>query len=217
MKKRLFLWFLIPALLLCGCRATDGLRTEPPAADEEILAAVRDLLPRAEEINRLFFFDGIPAEEGGLVDGAYTEVSRAFLAEWGFVDLASVRARVRAVYSEGATRDLFELAVDFSTEGGVRPAYLRDLTEKRDGRDVFVCLMVSDAGLHETFDTVVYDLLSITILQKSAGTARVSLSAVVTDADGHSQQRTRTLGLCRESDGWKLDTLSVMKYFEAPQ
>lgn len=189
------------ALLSCG---------EPE--DEFLLTRVRELLPEAVKMDALLYIDGVPTV-GESSEYGYLQADAEALAALGFSTVADIKASLREIWTENyCVRQ--ETSALFSAVSGATStqsyAYLIDEYTK-DG--AFVGVKVLATGLPLPMDRVTYDLSSLTVTWKSRKSAKFSIAATVTNADGETQTRTGSLTLSEDTDGvWRLDAGTTMKY-----
>ncbi len=217
MKK--YLCLLLLCALLCTLFGCGG---EPLPEDGVLLREGEALLKKALVFNRLFFEEGIPQKEGGFTDGSYTEADAEALSALGLQKLSDIKAYMKTVYSDAATADFIRYAIDKRTDGTilVKPAYCYDhykVNEEDPDDRIFLCLMVSNEGLHQQTDPFVYDYSTLEVVQekKQATSATLTVSATITDREtGQVQTRTVSFRLVLEEDGWRLDNLTCLSYRE---
>lgn len=190
--------------------------------DSLLTQEAKVLLEKSLVFNQLFFEQGIPQKADGLVDGDYREADSTALSALGFAKLSDIKAYMHTVFSDAATADFFRYAVDKRTNGTVllKPAYCYDYykTNEQNPEDkVFVCLMVSNQGVHQQTDPFTYDFSTLEVVKdkKEATSATLKITATITDSEtGAVQTRQVTFRLVLEEEGWQLDNLTCLSYKE---
>lgn len=189
------------ALLSCG---------EPE--DAFLLTRVRELLPEAVRMDALLYIDGVPTV-GAASEYGYLQADAEALAALGFSSVADIKAKLREIWTENYCVRQETSAIFSAVSGAVGSqsyAYLIDETTK-DG--AFVGVKVLAAGLPLPMDRVTYDMDSLAVTWKSRKSAKFSITATVTNADGETQTRTGSLTLSEDTDGvWRLDAGTTMKF-----
>lgn len=205
MMKRIVTLLLLLSLLGAGILTFSGCEKDLPS-EELLKAAVGQLIPGSEVINRILFEEDFPTAEHGVTNGPYREADLSFLQPYDLSSLDDIRKYAEKVYSAGAVAQLFRAAVDPQTDaaGGLtRPTYLYDSNGM---------LMVSDEGRHVRCDKASYDLSTLSVLTREKTRATLSVTATVTNEDGLTQTRQKRLTLVLENGGWRLDNLTCLTY-----
>ena len=190
--------------------------------DSVLIAEAEVLLKKSLVFNQLFFEQGISQKADGLVDGDYKEADTAALSALGFVKLSDIKASMHTVFSDAATEDFFRYAVDKRTNGTtlLKPAYCYDYyktNEQNPDDKVFMCIMVSNQGVHQQTDPFTYDYSTLEVVKdkKEATSATLKIIATITDSEtGMVQTRQVTFRLVLEEEGWQLDNLTCLSYKE---
>ena len=181
--------------------------------DDFLLSRARELLPQAQEMDDLLFISGVPQKTGSEAENGYYPADMDALAAFGFSTVADIKARVREIWT-ARYADGFEKSAVFSAvvgSAGIESlAYLVDTYDK-DGN--LTGVRVSAAGIPTQMDRVLYHTDTLQVTWKSKKTARLTVSATVTNGEGDTQDRERELTLALDSDGvWRFDASTYMKY-----
>ncbi len=190
----LLLLLLVILSLLVGCGGA-------APTDEEIKAAARELIGASVLPNAVFLGDGIPAEEWAF-DG-YRYADEDWMREHSLFTVEALIAAAEAVYTGEVVAMLTRYASLDSQE---------ELPHYRN-RTVEEGLLVLDArqpmlrGLSFEYGTD-----GMTVEEKSADRAVVSLSVRVWREGEEAQEKTLRLPLIRTDDGWRLDKLTCVAY-----
>lgn len=197
----LLLLSIATSLFACTKKQKDIVHSEA-----DILAAAEERITESVLWNRIFFIEGLPVLEGGRASGVYREVDPAYLEALGMSSVSDIIDYGKTVYST-SMMTLFEETLFSSIKneiGGVSTsAVCFDYTEKIDGQDRFLCVMVDPeqsprfgaSELEYLYDTmkVEYNL---------NGRAIVSLSVKKVGSD---ETRLIRVNLLLENEVWFLD------------
>ena len=189
----LLLLLMLPSLLV-GCGG-------PAPTDEEIKQTASRLIAGSLLPNTVFLGDGIPAEEWAF-DG-YRYADEDWMQEYSMRTVEALTAAAEAVYTDAVVAMLTRYACFDSTEE--MPHYRNRTVEEG--------LLVLDArtGLFEGL-VFNYKTEDMTVEQRSATGALVSLTVEVSRAPGETREKSLHLPLVRTEDGWRLDKLTYVAY-----
>ena len=199
----------LTALFSCGKRYEDG----------EIVAAAKDLIERSEEINKIYFGDGIPlADEEDYAD-LFPWLSPSVPSEdeeddmtyymvkpdCGYSSTDDVKKATLSVFTEDYSAILFENAFSGVTvvvgEGDQAERQLVSLARYIDSEEGYLAGRVPSEEEKLPLGRV-YDLSSVSVVFQRGTEARVKVSS--TSADGETEEIELTLIMT--ADGWRLDT-----------
>lgn len=188
---RIFVAILAAAIVIsaAGC-------SEEPADEGEVLAAAKELIPAAVEVNRIFFWEGLPHVEPekddsvDIGDAEYLELTEDYM----FLHESDLMVKAKAVYTKAFCEDIEEVAftgVAASEDKALFARYIVEMGIMKINRKL------SEEGLPERLP--VMDTLKTVELEHDS--AKVSLDFT---CEGKTENQTVTLKL--EKDGWRLDT-----------
>lgn len=222
MKKFLsLLCVVLAAFLLTSC---GGEKIIDRSYDEkEVSDAARSLIAASATLNEIFYGTGIPASdaEDAIEYGSYKEADAAYLAEVGFESLSQLEEMTRAVFSEGQSDWMIDGKLDrVLDEDGNIIGYARyyEREEKKIDAQTGATVQrtVIFVNTSPTFvmvdGEVYYDLDSLRVDRSRGEHVIVSLSVRVTDEAGEDHTVRRSYRLLEESDGWRLDSPTYIKY-----
>ena len=186
---------------------------EPSTEEKEIMReAFVELLEKSKEVNELIFGEGIIPKENGVKLGAYTEADPDSLDFFGVSDIASVKARVKEVYSIAICSWIENTVLSSSkdSETGTVLTYARYYKGKTDPaneeeKEIFFVY----ADYKATVGKVSYS--DISLLECTKTSAKFALTITVT-YEGESKSFSDTLTMCKEEDAWRLDAPSYATY-----
>ncbi len=187
------LLLVIPSLLVgCGGAAP---------TDEEIKALASDLIADSLFPNETFLGDGIPVGEHAFDDYWYADED--WMREHDTYTVEALVAAAEAVYSP----EVAEMLTRFAALGSQEelPHYRNRTVE--EGLLVLKTHPAMFRGLSFEYGTD-----GMTVEEKSADRAVVSLSVLVRREGKEAQEKTLRLPLVRGEDGWRLDKLTYVAY-----
>ena len=192
-KIRIFSLLAAIAVVLFASLAS--CKKPEPADEGEVVAAAKELLTAAVEVNRVFFGEGLPMGErvAPSVDIGYAEYvpldeEHIGMSQSDIMDIA------RPVYAESYCEDIEKIVfegVKVTDEEALFPRYVEEKGEMK------ICYLLSVEGLPERVPLV--DTLNV--LSVGHDTAELSVDTV---CEGKKENITVTLVL--EKNGWRLNT-----------
>ena len=208
MKKIVSLIILVATVLTlssCGDRKYD---------EEEVYKAAVELLPKSEMLNEIFWGKGIPHfEDTSTSNGYYFEAAYSALKEYGFSTIAELEALTRATFSSEYSDNIIKTCTSsISDESGVQilARYYQKYTDEKMTEPE--CIMVYTKAEPLLVDSVKYNYDSIKVSHSKKKTVYVTVDCLITTDSGKTQEKTLTIGLIEEADGWRIDTPSYARY-----
>ena len=215
MKKAVALTALLLSALVSVSLFSCGKKYE----DGEIIAAAKELIPASEEINRIYFGDGIPfADEDDYADlfppfspPPPDEESGDDLTYYmvkpdcGYSSIEDVKKATLRVFTEDYSEILFENAFSGVTvvvgEGDQAEKQLVSLARYIDSEEGYLAgRIVSDEEKLPLGRE--YDLDCITVVSQRGTEAKIKVPS--TSAAGEKEEIELTMKIT--ADGWRLDT-----------
>lgn len=186
--------------------------------DETLIARAKELIPRTEVVNQLFFEEGIPVLEGGDVAGGYRPADMMQLRSMGFETVASIQAYMREVWCEEFCT-IFDSSYLFSAmQDGNSITSFAYCFDAYDGEGTFEGVMVWAEGLSVRTSPVTYRYDTLEVVEKTRRRAVLTMDATVTDENGAGHEVSMEVVLSLDADGeWRLDSHTCYRYFEAPK
>ncbi|MBQ7827896.1 MAG: hypothetical protein IJ386_06480 [Clostridia bacterium] len=184
--------FIAAMMLMCGFA---GCSIPEPADEGEMLAAAKTLLESAVEVNRIFFWEGLPHEEPAedkldVGDSEYLVLTEDYM----YLMESDLMAKAEAVYSEAYCKDIEKIAFEGIKVTEDEALFARYIVEQGIMK---INRKLSEEGLSERLpDTSTMETVSIT-----HNTAVVSVSFT-----GEGVTEKQEIKLVLEDDGWRLDT-----------
>ena len=180
--------------LLCS---SAGCAKEEPADEEEVMAAARELIPAAVEVNRIFFWEGLPHEEPDEEENKIEMEETEYLmltGDYMFLTESELMEKARAVYPEAYCEDIEKIAFEGIAVNDDEALFARYITEMGVMK---INRKLSEEGLRER----VPDTDTLKFESATSDSAVVSLDFV---CEGRTENQSVTLKL--EEAGWRLDT-----------
>ena len=203
---------LATALFSCGKGYEDG----------EIISAAKDLIVRSEEINRIYFGDGIPlADEEDFddlslrlvpdlpsEDGEDGESGMTYYMVkpgCGYASIGDVKKATLSVFTDGYSEILFSNAFSGVTvvvgEGDQAERQVVSLARYIDAEEGYLAARIPSEDEKLPLGRV-YDLDKITVVSQRGTEAKIKVPS--TSPDGEAEEIELTLKMT--ADGWRLDT-----------
>lgn len=170
--------------------------SKPEPADEgEMLEAAKVLLESAVEVNRIFFWEGLPHEEPAddkidVGESEYLELTEEYM----FLLESDLMAKAEAVYSESFCKDIKTVAFEGIKLNEDEALFARYIIEQGVMK---INRKLSEEGLSERLP----DITTIETVEITHDSATVSVAFT---CEGVTEKQNVDLVL--EESGWRLDT-----------
>ncbi len=190
--------------------------------DAVLIARAKELIPKTEVINKLFYIEGIPTLEGADSVSGYYPADMVELFLLGFESVADIKDYMRTIWAPEFCEVVFASYLFASVYNGdmiVDFAYCYDCYEKGyDGEEVYAGIRVYQDGLSITTSPTEYHYDTLKVEKKTKERAELSISVTVYGEDGTTQDKTLTVVLSKTEEGiWMLDSYTGVKYFTPPK
>ena len=196
MSKALKAALLIGTVIGLIC-VSAGCAKEETADEEEVMATARELINDAVEVNRIFFWEGLPHEEPSDDDNNIEIEDTEYLTlteEYMFLTESELMEKAEAVYTEAYCGDIKTIAfegISINDEEALFARYITEMGVMKINRKL------SEEGLKERIP----DLDTLKFESAGSDSAVVSLDFI---CEGRTENQSVTLKL--EENGWRLDT-----------
>ena len=205
--------FVLTLILLFTFLASCGEEVIPDREYDakEVAAAAKTLIEKSETLNTLLWGEGIKYDVTNNLhaSGYYYRADQFSLDDFGVETVEDIEKKVRAVFSEGYSNQIFaSTVISSASDVNGNLVYFARYQQKADlGKPEYI--QVYSKWEPFLFDSVTYDYASI----KDAGVKgeRVFVDIVCTVKDSESgdcEKRTLNIALIEEKDGWRLDSPS---------
>lgn len=188
--------FLATVLAAVVITAAVGCAEPEPADEGEVLEAARELIPAAVEVNRVFFWEGLPhvePEEESAVDLGDAEYL-PLTEDYVFLLESDLMREAEKVYTESFCEDIEEIAftgVAANDDTALFARYIVEMGEMKINRKL------SEEGLSERLPNM--DTLKTVELKHDSAVVSVEFTC-------EEKVEVQNVTLKLEDNGWRLDT-----------
>ena len=218
MKKILLL--LITVLILsfslvsCGGEKKKEEVPDREYVETEVIAAAKDLIKKTEDLNEIFWGEGLKYSTDIAPNGNYYVVDTFALLEYGIKSFDDIKKLTRDTFSKEYSNYIFSSSVfspTYDSKGNI--IYLARYSQITDGGE-------SDILIHSKwekllFDSVEYHYDTVKVYDVEGNTVKVSIDCTVTDSESDKVgKKTITVGLVEEENGWRLNSPTYLNYSE---
>ena len=176
--------------------------------EEEVISAAKNLIAKSDDLNTLFWGEGIEYIEDELYsNGYYYPANPLSLGKYGVYTVEDMRNKAREVFSVGYCESIFSSVLSAAGDEDVIAGYAR-YYEGLSG------VMVYSRAKVILTDEVEYDLSTVKVVDADSKMVYVTVMATVTRGE-LSQTRERKVGLVYENGEWKINTPTYMSYQES--
>ena len=204
--KRIFL-LLLTACLLCsfwGCK-------ELPE-DELLLSRAKELIPKTETFNRIFYIEGIPLEHTFQEENGYQKADMSYLAIYGIEKIEDAQDMMGGVWSSAYIEPVKKSSLMTSViEGNTIASYVYCYDRYTKG-GVYTGVMVNVEGLPIQAGEVTYHYDTLRVVEKEEEKAALELDVTVKNKDGETKNITLDVVLVLENGVWLLDSNTAVVY-----
>ena len=185
---------LILCLALCG-------RSGRSYDKDEVEAAARALLPDALTLYSIYYGSGVGYISTGYSDGDYREADPMSLRKYGFSTIDELKTMTTKVFSDKYSENIFDKYLDSYEANGTVYNYAR-YTENATGEYILVYKN------HEPIfdDRMSYKLDTVSANSSTKDFINLTVSAVVSNADGESKEITLRFTMYEERAGWRISS-----------
>lgn len=205
----LILCLCLLSLLSCG----ENARTYD---EEEVLAVARDLLPKSEKLNEIYYGDGILPDTGREEEkkGVYFPARNEDLEKYGIFTIEDLREKTRETFTVSYASLLFSTKLSSVSDGDTIFAFSR-FYQAYDGtgdekKETFFMVNSEEKGLLTDSLTYLYGTLKVEGAEGSL--VYVTIDVIAENEKGERATVPLRIGLMEESDGWRIDTPTYARY-----
>ena len=206
-KISIILTVVLTFTLLASCGEETTFNREYNA--QEVATAAESLIKDSELLNKLLWGEGIKydALNNLHASGYYYRADEFSLDDYGVETVDEMEKKIRAVFSEKYSNQIFESSVFSSAaDNNGNIVHFSRYQQKMDG-DKPEYIQVYSKWEPFLFDSVAYDYSTITDAGVSGNTVFVNINCTVTDSEsGESEKKTLKIALVEQKDGWRLDS-----------
>ena len=204
MKRILSLTLVLVLLLvpmLSGCAHV--------GTEEEVLSAARELFPKVEVLNQIYYGSGIPAESG---TENYRPALSSWLSERGITDLGSLERETQKVFSAALWEDISETILNpLHDVNGMVQRSVRYYEANTAERGAFIMVNTGFSPMIRGDNRFLTDSLQVVSLGKDIAVVKIRVVAYVGE-----QEKTQEVeyDLVWEEDAWRLDSIPCVSYID---
>lgn len=208
--KRIISLILVAILLLSTLSITS---CDRKFDEQEVIEAVKELLPKAEILNTVYYGSGIMYVTGRNQEGIYYEADPMHLESLGFDDIDRLKELTDKTFTVGFAQQIYETRLSsIVDDSGVRELARYYQKYSPDGNKE--CIMVSSDYPITFKDKLTYDYTTIKALYSKKDTVYLSIECEVQNSDGESQRTEIKIALIEEEKGWRIDNPVYTNYNE---
>ncbi len=194
MNKALRIISLFLVLVISIAIASSCIKEELPS-EEEVITAAKDLVERAVEVNRIFFWEGLPHVDPpddaiSMGDADYLELTEEYM----YLSEYDLSEKAATVYSEEYCKNIDIIAFEGVKASDDKALFARYIVEKGIMK---INRKLSEEGLKERLP----DADSVTIEKLKP---RMAVVKVTFECEGKTE--TQSVTIVKEKNGWRLDT-----------
>ena len=181
--------------------------------ETEVKTAAKNLIEASLFLNEVYYGKGIPIAEAAqsVTQGTYKEANGEYLARHGIVNLKALREMTAKVFSDAVCEQINSTVFESVRDDGVVKSYVRYF-EKTTTQGMFIMVDTKAVVYFTGAREYLYDTLEV--LGSEGERVKVSLTVRVEDEEGIFHEMPLTVALIEETDGWRLDGPTYMKYNE---
>ena len=185
--------------------------------EEEVLAAAKDLLKRAEMLNEVYYGSGIKYfDSEDKVGLYYCKADKMHLGELGFSTIEELKKITEQTFSARYSATVYSTVLtSLKNENGVivTPARYHQQTDENTGAPTDILVHSNYPALFKS--TLEYDYDSMRVEGSKKEKVNLLVDATVTNSDGLSQKAVVTVTLVEEENGWRIDNPTYVNYNDA--
>jgi hypothetical protein len=212
MKIKVFLTTLVVIISLLfnvGCEKNREYN------EEEVLFYAEKLISDSVLLNEIYYGEGIPFnKDESLAEGYYYPASSEYLSGIGLRTVDDIKSKTRLCYSSSMADGIINTKLNsvMAEDGIVSYARYYQKYSALDGKEE--CIMVYKESPLYLIDKVEYDFDSLAVSEVKGEIIYVTLNAKVTKEEKGSQVRALRVALIEQTNGWRLDSPTYMRYVD---
>ena len=183
--------------------------------EEEVLSCCRELLPRAEMLNDVYYGKGIAYNTlSGMQNGAYFDADVTHLKSLGFETIAELKEITEKTFTQDYSIQIYESILSPLNVDGVNLGLAR-YYQRYEGDSEFnapLCIMVYSKFTPLYKDTVVFDYSSLRVEGSKGQIVTVCVDASIINDEGESRDTVIDIQLIEEKDGWRINNHTWANY-----
>ena len=194
---------MLSLLFSCGGRNYD---------EAEVKLAAEDLLEKSIIINEVFYGVGMTADttRPEISTGAYKPVDENYLSRLGVSTIDGLKSLTAEVYTSGLCDIIFRTKLQSVRDGDDNIiSYSRYYEKMVNQQKVLMVYTLADTRYENDIEYL-YDTLRV--IGSEAEFIKIEIQVKLTTFDGFERTESAEFLLLEEENGFRLDTLSFVKY-----
>jgi len=216
MKNKSFLLTIVVIICLFTCfSCSDSKIKNRDYNEEEVITAAKKLIIQSETVNEIYYGHGIDYYmDESTANGIYYQADFLSLNRFGIETIEDIKNLTYECYAKNIATDMINTTLSsVSDEDGIQ--MMSRYYQKYNALDNKPeCIMVNKNATVYLTDKVVYDYSSLRTSRVEGEVVFVKINVTVTTEDEKTQTREIEIGLLEESDGWRLNSPTYVKYFD---
>ncbi len=214
--KKIFTAILIFSLILSAFSLTSCERNRK-YDEEEVKAAIKELLPMAAKLNVVYYGSGIKYIDNENKIGVYYEADKDHLSELGFSTVVEMKLMTERVFSDEYSEIIYSRVLNARYDEGSFSGSARYYQVYDDNSNpIRIMVNTNEIYTNEKYmifrDKIEYDYNSLQITGSKKERVLATINVTVTNKDGNSQIKDIDIALIEENDGWKIDNPVFANY-----
>ena len=192
---------LILSVLIATVSALSLISCKRSYKEDEVVAAARELLPKAHTLYSIYYGNGLGYISTGYSDGDYREADPVSLRRYDLESIDELKAMTKATFSEEYSRDIFNKYLESYEANDTVYSYAR-YTENATGE--YILVYKNHDPIFD--DRMEYDLDTVTDIGSNKKFVKMSVEATVKNDEGESKRITLEFTMFEEALGWKISS-----------
>ena len=180
--------------------------------EEEVIAAAKELLPKAAVLNSVYYGNGIYAEPSGYQNGSYYEADFLHLNKLGFTTIAELEALTMATFSAKYASSIINYYLYPAPEGETYRTVRYYQEYDLDDPTLPVRIMVYSRHKPIFDDRLTYHIETVKAVGSTKNIVNMTVEATIENADGEEKRVTIDFGLYEEKVGWRISSTCFVNY-----
>lgn len=180
--------------------------------EEEVIAAAKNLLKKAEKLNYIYYGDGIQYYDYEGENGHYRKANTAHLEELGFSTIDELKVITEETFSQEYSTLLYSTILSAVRDDVTVVSMARYYQVYDEKTNLPTHIMVNSAFSPLMRDRVEYDYDSMRVSDVKKEKVFVTVDATVTGSGGESQHTEIIITLIEEDNGWRIDNPTYANY-----
>ncbi len=174
--------------------------------EEEVIAAAKELLPKAAVLNSVYYGNGINAMSSGYQNGNYYEADLIHLDKLGFDTVEELEALTMQTFSVKYASSIIDYYLHPAPEGEMYRTVRYYQAYDLDDPTLPVRIMVYSKHIPIFDDRLTYHLDTVKAIGSTKEIVNMTVEATVVNEYGKEKRLTIDFGLYEEKLGWRISS-----------